>query len=236
MMQNTLKAEWDNDKALFSLIRSELFTAVIGDIMDKMGLFHQFLPPGIQPLQDDMFVVGRAMTVLEADVCSLGERSSKNPVLAKTFGFMLEALDDLKEDEVYICSGASPNFALWGEIMSARAKMLGAAGAIVNGYSRDTTGILALDFPCFSLGRYAQDQAPRGKVIDWRVPIYFGDILIHDGDILIGDLDGVCVVPKEHEVEVFTRALEKARAEKIVLEHVLQGMGAKDAFNKFGIM
>lgn len=231
-----MQLEWSNDKELFALIRKELFTAVVGDIMDKMGMFHQFLPPAVQPLRDDMFVVGRAMTVLEADVCSLGESTSKNPVLAKTFGFMLEALDDLKEDEIYVCSGSSPDFAVWGEIMSARAKMLGAAGAIVNGYSRDTTGILALDFPCFSLGRYAQDQAPRGKVIDWRVPIYFNNILINDGDILIGDIDGVCVIPRAHEAEIFTRALEKARSEKVVLQKVLEGMGAKDAFDKYGIM
>lgn len=231
-----MQLEWSNDKELFALVRKELFTAVIGDIMDKMGMFHQFLGADIQPLRDDMFVVGRAMTVLEADVCSLGESTSKNPVLAKTFGYMLEALDDLKEDEIYICSGSSPDYAVWGEIMSARAKMLGAAGAVVNGYSRDTTGIISLDFPCFSLGRYAQDQAPRGKVIDWRVPIYFNNILINDGDILIGDIDGVCVVPKEHEVEIFTRALEKARSEKVVLEKVLGGMGAKDAFDKYGIM
>jgi hypothetical protein len=56
-----------NDKKLFETIRKELFTAVIGDIMDKMGYFHQFLPPQVQPLRDDMFIVGRAMTVLEAD-------------------------------------------------------------------------------------------------------------------------------------------------------------------------
>ena len=55
--------------------------------------------------------------------------------------------------------------------MSARAIQCKAAGAVVNGYSRDTKGILALDFPCFSYGPYAQDQAPRGKVIDYRVPI-----------------------------------------------------------------
>lgn len=235
-METNLQVEWNNDKELFALIRKELFTAVIGDVMDKMGMYHQFLPPNIRSIRDDMFIVGRAMTVLEADVSSLGESTSKNPVLSRTFGYMLEALDDLKEDEVYICSGSSASYALWGEIMSARAKTLGAAGAIVNGYSRDTKGILALDFPCFSMGNYAQDQAPRGKVIDWRVPICINNIMIRDGDILIGDIDGVCLVPKEHEVEVFTRALEKARSEKVVLKKVLEGMGAKEAFDTYGIM
>ena len=96
--------------------------------------------------------------------------ASRNPVLKKSFGLMLEALDDLKRDEDYICSGASPTYALWGELMSTRATKLGATGAVVNGYSRDTRGILKMNFPSFSWGNYAQDQAPRGKVIDFRVP------------------------------------------------------------------
>ncbi|MGE8377836.1 MAG: RraA family protein [Sphingobacterium sp.] len=235
MKENNLM-KWANDEALFDMVRKELFTAVIGDIMDKMGLYHQFLPPNIRPLTSDLFLVGRAMTVLEADVCGNVEHQSKNPVLGKPFGFMLEALDDLRPGEIYICSGSSPDYALWGEIMSARAKALGAHGAVVNGYSRDTKGILTLQFPCFSMGCYAQDQAPRGKVIDWRVPIHFGQVLIHDGDILIGDIDGVCVVPREHEQEVFARAFEKARAEKVVLNRVMEGMAAKEAFEKYGIM
>ena len=228
--------EWKDDKALFSLIKEELYTAVIGDIMDKMGYTRQFLPPQIRPLRDDMLVVGRAMTVLEADVLEHGKECGENPLLKRSFGLMLEALDDLKEDEVYICSGSSPEYALWGELMSARAMQCKAAGAVVNGYSRDTKGILALDFPCFSYGPYAQDQAPRGKVIDYRVPIEVDGVLVNDGDMLIGDIDGVCVVPRRIEEEVFTRALEKARGERIVLKKIQEGMRARDAFDKFGIM
>ena len=134
--------------------------------MDKMGYLHQFLPPHIRPLRDDMLIAGRAMTVLEADVHDNSASGGNSPLLLRSFGLMLEALDDLKEDEVYICSGSSPEYALWGELMSARAMQCKAAGAVVNGYSRDTKGILALDFPCFSYGSYAQDQAHRGKVID----------------------------------------------------------------------
>ncbi len=228
--------EWKDDKALITLIKAELYTAVIGDIMDKMGYIHQFLSPRIRPLRDDMLVVGRAMTVLEADVCENTVPGGNNPLLQRPFGLMLEALDDLKEDEVYICSGSSPRYALWGELMSARAIQCKAAGAVVNGYSRDTKGILALNFPCFSYGPYAQDQAPRGKVIDYRVPLELDGVLVNDGDMLVGDIDGVCVVPRRLEEEVFTRALEKARGERVVLQKIQQGMRARDAFDKFGIM
>lgn len=228
--------EWKHDKALIALIKNELYTAVIGDIMDKMGHVSQFLPPRIRPLREGMLVVGRAMTVLEADVLENNTSAGCNPLLKRSFGLMLEALDDLKEDEVYICSGSSPSYALWGELMSARAICCKAAGAVVNGYSRDTTGILALNFPCFSYGPYAQDQAPRGKVIDFRVPIEMEGVLIHDGDMVIGDIDGVCIVPRAIEEEVFARALEKARGERIVLKKIQEGMKARDAFDQFGIM
>ena len=148
---------------------------------------------------------------------------------------MLHALDDLKRNEVYLCSGSSPTYALWGELMSTRAMKLGAAGAVVNGYSRDTRGILELNFPTFSWGRYAQDQAPRGKVIDFRVPLQVGDVRVESGDIVFGDIDGVCVVPRIIEREVFAKALEKARGEKTVKRAIEKGLSAQEAFNKYGI-
>lgn len=228
--------EWKDDKTLFELIRKELYTAVIGDIMDKMGYLRQFLPPRIRPLREDMVVIGRAMTVLEADVLEHTSEKGVNPLLKKSFGLMLEALDDLKDGEVYICSGSSPQYALWGELMSARAICCKASGAVVNGYSRDTKGILNLNFPCFSYGPYAQDQAPRGKVIDFRISIEMDGVVINNGDMVIGDIDGVCIVPRKIEEEVFTKSLEKARGERMVLKKIQEGMKARDAFDKYGIM
>src|SRR5690606_9202305 len=145
-------ALWNSDEELFRIARAELFTAVVGDVMDKLGLMHQFLPPQIKPLNPDMVVIGRAMPVLEADV--FGERieGSANSLMSKPFGLMFEALDDLKPNEVYVCTGASPKYALWGELMSTRAIKLGAAGAVLDGYSRDTRRIPALRFPTFSWG------------------------------------------------------------------------------------
>ncbi|MDX9883130.1 MAG: RraA family protein [Prolixibacteraceae bacterium] len=226
---------WKDDNELFQIIKEELYTAVVGDIMDKMGYTHQFLPPGIKPLREDMLIAGRAMPVLEAD-CFEEVSKGINPVLAKPFGLMLEALDDLKENEVYVCTGSSPSYALWGELMSTRAMQLKSAGAVVDGFSRDTKGILKLGFPTFSYGRYAQDQAPRGKVIDFRIPIEIHGVRINPGDLIVGDIDGVCVVPGKIETEVFEAALQKARGEKTVQKAIQQGMTAVEAFKKYGIM
>ena len=122
-------------------IREKLFTAVIGDVMDARGLTRQFLPPEIRALDPDMVVAGRAMPVLEADCCGEVEGHSGRP---NAFGLMFRALDELKRDEVYICTGGSPRYALWGELMSTRALALGAAGAVVDGFHRDTRGIRRL--------------------------------------------------------------------------------------------
>ena len=232
MLQNI----WNNDEELFQFIREDLYTAVIGDIMDKMGLQRQFLPPQIRPLKEDMFIVGRAMTVLESDCSENLTGDSQNPLLNKPFGLMLEALDDIKPGEVYICSGSSLSYALVGELMMTRIKMCFGAGAVVNGYSRDTRGIYEVGLPVFSFGPYAQDQAPRGKVIDFRVPIEMNGVRIMPGDMIIGDIDGVCVVPQLAEKEVFTRALEKARGERTVLKAIEGGMSVVEAWSKYGIM
>src|SRR5580704_19315210 len=101
------------DAELFSSVKRELFSAVIGDVMDKVGLRHQFLPPSIQPLAPDMVAVGRAMPVLEADFHDHVVDGSHNPLSAKPFGLMLEALDSLQSHEIYVCTGGSPRYACW---------------------------------------------------------------------------------------------------------------------------
>ena len=221
---------WNNDKELFEIAKTELFTALVGDILDKMGYLHQFLSPNIKPLRKDMVTIGRAMPVLEADVFQESGTQTNNPIMKKPFGIMFEALDSLKENEVYICSGSSPRYALWGGLMSTRALKLKANGAVVDGYSRDSNEIEKLNFPTFSLGTYAQDQGPRGKVIDYGVPIEFNGIQVNPGDIVYGDRDGVLIVPQAIEKEAFEGAIEKARGEKLVQKALEKGMSTVEAF------
>jgi regulator of RNase E activity RraA len=227
---------WGNDEELLSTIRRELFTCVVGDVMDKSGLQHQFLPPQIRPLSPEMIVIGRAMPVLAVDVFEERVEGTNNKLMEKPFGLMLEALDDLRPTEIYVNTGSSPRNALWGELMTIRARRLGAAGAILNGYLRDTRAVLKLDFPAFCFGSYGQDSAPRYKVIDFRVNIEIGGVRIRPGDFVFGDIDGVCVVPVEAATDVFSKALEKARGEKLVRKALEQGSSAVAAFEKHGIM
>ena len=224
------------DEGLVKALQDRLFTAVVGDILDKMGYRRQFLPQAIGPLRHDMRIVGRAMPVLEADVFDELATTSNGPLGRKPFGLMMEALDDLKPGEVYIASGASFSYALWGELMSTRATHLKAAGAVLNGFVRDAAGIESLNFPTFCRGTYAQDQGPRGKVIDYRVGIEIGGIRIEPGDLLFGDREGVLVIPPAAERAVIKGALDKASTENAVANAIRHGMSARDAFETYGVL
>lgn len=227
---------WNNQSELFALARKELFTALVGDVLDKLGYYHQFLPQNLEPLDSGMIVIGRAMPVLEADVFADKTEESNNSQINKPFGLMFEALDQLSKDEVYVCTGGSYNYALWGGLMSTRAIKVGAAGAVVNGFSRDTNEILKLNYPVFSAGTYAQDQGPRGKVIDYRISIEIDGVGISPGDVIYGDRDGVVIIPRKIEKDVFEAAFEKARGEKRVKKALEEGMTTVEAFKRFGIM
>jgi regulator of RNase E activity RraA len=95
--------------------------------MDRLGLQHQFLPPEIRPLRPDMVLIGRAMPVLAVDAFEEKVTGTKDRFMEKPFGLMLGALDDLKANEIYVNTSSSGRSALWGELMSIRARKLGAA-------------------------------------------------------------------------------------------------------------
>jgi regulator of RNase E activity RraA len=219
--------EWTNDAELFRLMKERLFTAIVGDVLDLHGHRHQFLPPECRPLRPHMVVCGRAMTVFESDVDELSD---------PPFGLMLKALDSLKPNEVYIAAGGSPNYALWGELMSTAARARGAAGAVLAGHTRDTNGILAMDFPVFCQGCYAQDQRGRGRVVDFRMPLQVDSVTIHPGDILFGDIDGVLVIPREVEAEVIHCALEQVKKEKTAKRLLCEGASAESVFSETGVL
>ncbi len=212
---------------LLELIKAELYTPVVGDILDQLGLYHQFLPQAIRPLREDMKLAGYAMTVLMIDV--YGEQK-------KPFGLLTEALDDLQEDEIYIATGGDMRCAYWGELLTATARTRKAAGAVLNGWHRDTPQVLEQNWPVFSRGCYAQDSSVRTQVVDYRCRIEVDGVQVMPGDLIFGDIDGVLVIPSEHIEEVIEKALEKARGEKNVRKAIEGGMSSTEAFATFGIL
>jgi len=216
-----------DDESRFQLIKDLLYTPVVGDVLDGLGCRHQFLPQPVQPLRETMKVVGRAMPVLMIDVH--GEQD-------EPFGKLTQALDQLQPGDVYLAGGGDMRCAYWGEILTATARSRGAAGAVVNGYHRDTPKVLEQDWPVFSRGRFAQDSRVRTQVADYRCPIEIGGVWVEPGDLVFGDLDGVVIVPKAHEDYVLQHAIEKATAENLVRQEIEQGMSSTDAFSKYGVL
>lgn len=233
-------ALWKSDEELFTLIREKLYTPVVGDILDQMGYNHQFLPASIRPLtalvppnmvepfrpDNRNKLVGWACTILENDVFSAPK---------KPFGYLTEALDQLRPNEVYVATGAH-NSALWGELLTATSRVKGAVGAVIDGCTRDTPQVLEQNFPVFCTGCWAQDSSIRTYVCDFRCTIEIGQVTIHDGDLMFGDVDGVLAVPRAIVEEVIEKALEKAAGEKLVRRAIEGGMSATDAFARFGIL
>ena len=219
--------EWTNDRELFELIKSELYTPVVGDILDGMGYYHQFLPQSIQPIRPEMKLAGYAMPVLMIDVYG----PQKKP-----FGLLTEALDQLQPNEIYLASGGEMRCAYWGELLTATAKKRGAVGAVLNGYHRDTPQVLTQNFPVFSRGAYAQDSSVRTQVADYRCRIEVGQVTIQPGDLIFADMDGALAIPRALIAEVIEKSLEKARGEKLVRKAIENGMSATEAFRTFGIL
>jgi 4-hydroxy-4-methyl-2-oxoglutarate aldolase len=218
---------WKSEDEMFAVMKEKLYTPVVGDILDEMGYYHQFLPQNIRPLEPDMKLAGKAMTVLMIDVYG----PQKKP-----FGLLTEALDQLEKNEIYIAAGGTARCAYWGELLTATARTRGAVGAVVDGWHRDTPQVLEQNWPVFSRGCYAQDSSVRTQVVDFRCQIEIGQVTIKDGDLIFGDIDGVLVIPKEVAGEVLEKALEKASGEKVVRKAIEGGMSATEAFRTYGIL
>ncbi|MDT4763195.1 RraA family protein [Sphaerochaeta sp. PS] len=218
---------WKTETEMFALMKERLYTPVVGDILDAMGYYHQFLPQDIRPLNDGMKLAGKAMTVLMIDV--YGQQK-------KPFGLLTEALDQLDENEIYLATGGTKRCAYWGELLTATARTRGSVGAVVNGWHRDTPQVLEQNWPVFSCGCYAQDSSVRTQVVDFRCRIEIGEVTINDGDIVFGDVDGVIIIPKDVASEVVLLALKKASTEKVVRKAIEGGMSATAAFKEFGVL
>lgn len=216
-----------NDAERFELVRRSLYSPVVGDILDSVGRVHQFLPSAVRPILPSMVVVGRAMPVLIGDV--FGQQ-------AKPFGKLTEALDSLESGEIYLARSGRLECSAWGEILTTTARLRGAAGAVIDGFHRDTGRILSQDWPVFSRGSYAQDAGVRASVVDFRVRIEIEGVQIDPGDLIFGDVDGVVVVPRAVEDEVLELSLAKASAENVTRGAIEKGMSSTEAYTTYGVL
>ncbi len=212
----------------YDMIEEKLYTAILADVMDSLGYRNQVMRYDIRPIYDSAKIVGRAATMLGVEAYTIP---------AEPYALELSLLDDLKPGEVVVCTiqGAKRS-SVWGELLSTHTRAKGGRGAIFDGMTRDAWGIVAMKFPVFATGLTPADSKGRCEIISIRQPIDVGGVLVHDGDLVVADIDGCLAVPRAAEDEVMKRAFEKAAAEDKVRDVLARGASIRQVFKDYGVL
>lgn len=205
-----------------------LFPAVVSDMLDAIGYRSQVMAPRVRPLFPAARVVGMAATVRALPVELIPEARKDQ------YKLHLEAIEALRPLEVMVTSQIEACF--WGELLSIAARNRGAVGIVVDGYTRDVNGIEELGFPVFCCGVSAADALGRSDVVEYGGSIVSGDVKVAAGDLIIGDTDGVVVLPREVADDVLTRAEEKVHGENFARKKLEEGMSVTEVFQRYGIL
>lgn len=217
---------WDIDACSFA--EQNLYTAVVSDSLDQLGVRHQAMREYLRPVHKGCTFAGWARTISCSDIYHIPE----NP-----YDVEIEAVDSLLPGEVAVVgTQKSLRNAPWGELLSTAAKARGARGAVVDGLVRDITKIEAIQFPVFAAGIKPVDSMGRGIVTAYNVPVECGDVLVHPGDFVFGDPDGVIVIPGAMVKEVLALAHEKVTRENHSRAELEKGNYLRDVFNKYGVL
>lgn len=218
------------EQPLLESLRTRLFTAVLSDCLDAAGYRNQALAARIRPLDDSLVLCGRARTGLYGDVYEA--REGENP-----YELEIRLIDDLRAGEVPVFAcGTSGRIAPWGELLSTAARARGAAGAVMDGMTRDVRAIRAMSFPVFAAGIGPLDSKGRGKVVAIDVPVEVAGARVEPGDLVFGDADGVVVIPKSAEEAVIAAALAKVQGENETRDALARGEKLADVFRRHGIL
>jgi 4-hydroxy-4-methyl-2-oxoglutarate aldolase len=209
-------------------IKSTLFTAVLSDLLDSLNCTGQVAEPGINPLAPGMRIVGRVRTARAVSVTSTPEAR---------YDKLLMAIDALGPGYVLVISmdGTSTS-GVFGGLLATAVTVSGGEGVIVDGYARDADEVEATGLPTFVRGLRPLDSAGRDDIVEIGGPIVVAGVLVHDGDLVVADRDGIVFVPSRIENEVLRGAFAKVREEKEVKEALRKGMPVSEAFAKFGIL
>jgi 4-hydroxy-4-methyl-2-oxoglutarate aldolase len=203
----------------------QLYTGAVNDVLREFCLLNQALPNRIIPLREYRTVAGFAFTV----------KSAPNAKISGEMEFRTQMLAVMHENAFVIWDTSKDEKAtLWGGVMTATAKGLKVKAACIDGGIRDTHQILEADFPVFYKYRISNGSLGRCLITHYQIPLQIDDVTIKPGDILLGDIDGVLVVPREIAYEVLVRAEELIENEKIIFGWVSEGQTVHQITEKGG--
>lgn len=204
----------------------KLYTGAISDILDKRGHRDQVLPRYITPFTVVNRVAGPAFTGQGYPCASTASDDTQT---------RLSMLDSITPGTVSVWAcGGSMVCAHWGEIMSTAARERGCTGAVLDGGVRDLDFINAMNYPVFAQFKSSASSIGRWDIKAYQVTIKIGNTVIHPGDFVFGDIDGVVIVPGELTMEVLSAAEDVYRREKGMREELRRGVSIKDAYAKYG--
>ncbi|MDH5539466.1 MAG: RraA family protein [Rhizobacter sp.] len=208
-----------------------LNAAVLSDVLDSLGLMGQAMKPFMRPLDEGLQLVGRARTGLYMPVYE--HRGGENP-----YEVEIALVDDLNNDDVVVlaCDGPTDRIAPWGELLSTASVVRGAAGCVTDGLVRDVRQIREMRFPVFCGGIGPLDTKGRARMVERDVPVSCAGVSVRPGDIVFGDVDGVVVIPREHELQVIARAIDKVSGENQSRDALRRGERLAEVFGRLGIL
>ena len=206
----------------------QLYTGAVADILDELGLREQCLPSDIRPLRDDMKVAGPVYPVRGR---SRPADDGSDPRYRQ-----MDMLDGIFQGAVVVVDpGDELKAAHWGELMSHTAKAKGATGVVIAGGVRDTPEILKLGFPCFRRYHSPLTAVYRYDITDFGSPIRLGGVAIAPGDFILGDVDGVLIIPAAAVDEVIERAASVRSREDIVRQALDEGGSIRALFEQYRV-
>lgn len=212
------------DKELLSRYE-KLYTGAVNDVLREFCLIDQALPGRIKSLREYQTVAGFAFTV----------KSSPNVKITGEMEFRTKMLDEMHEDAFVVWDTSRDRKAtLWGGVMTATAKGKKVKAACLDGGIRDTHQILEADFPVFYEYRTSNGSLGRCLITHYQIPIKIGDVDIKPGDVVLGDIDGVLVVPRDIAYDVLLRAEEIKENEKKIFGWVKEGQSIDEITKKGG--
>lgn len=198
---------------------ARLETATISDALDRLGIPGQCY--GIKGRDPDFRMAGRAYTM----------RCGPNSTPPGTVG---DYIDDVPEScIVTIDNGGRTDATIWGDILTEIAHRRGLGGTLIDGISRDVHLCRSLRYPIFSVDHWMRTGKDRVQVEEMECVVNIGGVRVAPGDILVGDPDGVIVIPQAHEQAVIEAAEEIDAAENRIREAVRGGMRLDEAREKF---
>lgn len=219
-----------DDTARFDWMRQHLYVPAVCDILDALGYRQQAMHQRLRPLDvHNCTIIGRARTFRWMETDYVVENDP--------YGLEIEAMDSLRTGDVAVHSTdyAGSN-APWGELMSTVAQLRGATGCICDSQIRDCQKIMDIGFPVFYQGIRPLDSMGRGRVMAYDVPVRCGEVLVHPGELLFADFDGIVVIPRAIEDEVLRLAAEKVGKENASRAELLQGKTLREVYDTYGVL